>query len=121
MIDFLFVYGTLMRTAGHAAHRLLEQHAQYAGEGYFVGRLYRAADYPIAVASSNPGDKVFGELYRIGNAQALFAARDEYEGDGFVLCQVSSICNEVASGAWVYLAAEAPAQLQPIASGRFVD
>jgi gamma-glutamylcyclotransferase (GGCT)/AIG2-like uncharacterized protein YtfP len=119
MSDFLFVYGTLMRASGHVAYRLLEPHTEYVGEGYFVGRLYRAGDYPVAVASSNPNDRVFGELYRIINTQTLFTALDEYEGDGFVRRKEPIFDNEAVSEAWMYVFRGDVTPLARIASGRF--
>jgi gamma-glutamylcyclotransferase (GGCT)/AIG2-like uncharacterized protein YtfP len=119
MSDFLFVYGTLMRTAGHAAHHLLKSNAEYMGEGYFVGKLYRVSDYPAAVASSDPDDRVFGELYRISDAQVLFAALDEYEGDGFLRRTVPIFGDEAVSEAWVYVFTGDVTPLARITSGRF--
>jgi gamma-glutamylcyclotransferase (GGCT)/AIG2-like uncharacterized protein YtfP len=120
MNDFLFVYGTLMRTARHAAHRLLEPHAEYVSDGYFVGRLYRAGDYPVAITSPDPDDRVFGELYRVGNAQALFAALDDYEGDAFVRRKVPIHGNGTAvREAWMYVFTGDAAPLARITSGRF--
>jgi gamma-glutamylcyclotransferase (GGCT)/AIG2-like uncharacterized protein YtfP len=76
MTDYLFVYGTLARSVNHPMHRHLVRHAEYAGEGTFNGILYRVAHYPGAVASSDPNDVVHGELYRLRDSDALFAALD---------------------------------------------
>ena len=120
MSDFLFVYGTLMQTAGHAAHGLLQPHAEYVRDGYFVGRLYRAGDYPVAIASSDPDDRVFGEFYRVSNAPALFAALDEYEGEGFVRQKVPVHGDGAAvSEAWMYVFTGDVTPLARIPSGRF--
>ncbi|MGH6784854.1 MAG: gamma-glutamylcyclotransferase family protein, partial [Sphingomicrobium sp.] len=82
MSEFLFVYGTLSRDAGHPQHQNLAAHADYVGKGYFHGRLYRVAHYPGAVPSLDPGEKVFGELYSLRDADRLFGLLDDYEGCG---------------------------------------
>jgi gamma-glutamylcyclotransferase (GGCT)/AIG2-like uncharacterized protein YtfP len=128
MGEFLFVYGTLGRNAGHAMHQHLFRHAEYAGEGYFHGQLYRVAHYPGAVASSDPNDKVFGELYRVGNAEALFTPLDDYEGCGpsdpwpteFVRrLETVYLKDGTPARAWIYLLNRAARDLPRIASGRF--
>lgn len=76
--DYLFVYGTLMKRFGHPKHALLEQYAAYLCDAWTLGRLYQVADYPGMVMSNHAEEKVFGELYRILDAQ-IFAALDDYE------------------------------------------
>jgi gamma-glutamylcyclotransferase (GGCT)/AIG2-like uncharacterized protein YtfP len=130
MSEFLFVYGTLARNAEHGMHEHLVRHAEYAGEVYFNGQLYLMAHYPGAVRSSNPVDKVFGELYRVGNAQELFAHLDDYEGCGpddpqptlFVRHMETVHQNDGArTQAWIYLFNRAVTDLPRIVSGRFMN
>lgn len=83
MSEYLFVYGTLGRDAGHEMHRHLVAHADYAGEGTFNGVLYSLRGHPGAVASSDPRDIVHGELYRLRDPDALFAELDPYQGFGW--------------------------------------
>jgi gamma-glutamylcyclotransferase (GGCT)/AIG2-like uncharacterized protein YtfP len=121
MSEFLFVYGTLARNAGHEMHRHLAGNADYVSEGHFNGQLYRVAHYPGAVPSSNPDEKVFGELYRIGNHDVL-ATLDAYEGREFVRkTQPVWLHNGRKVQAWVYLLQRAVTNLPRIASGRFTD
>jgi gamma-glutamylcyclotransferase (GGCT)/AIG2-like uncharacterized protein YtfP len=128
MSELLFVYGTLARDAGHPQHRHLAAHADYAGEGYFQGRLYRVSHYPGAVPSPNPEDKVFGELYSLRDAEALFALLDDYEGCGpadpppteFVRRKIPVYLEGgTRSDAWTYLFNRAVTGLPRIFSGRF--
>jgi gamma-glutamylcyclotransferase (GGCT)/AIG2-like uncharacterized protein YtfP len=130
MSEFLFVYGTLARNAEHEMHEHLIRHAEYAGEGYFNGQLYRVAHYPGAVPSSHPADKVFGELYRVGDVQELFAHLDDYEGCGpddsqpalFVRRMKTVHLNDgTRTQAWIYLFNRAVTGLRRIVSGRFVN
>jgi gamma-glutamylcyclotransferase (GGCT)/AIG2-like uncharacterized protein YtfP len=122
MSEFLFVYGTLARNARHEMHRYLAPHADYAGEGYFQGRLYRVAHYPAAVPSSHRDDKVFGELYRIKNSRELFAELDDYEGSEFMRRREPVyLANGTRSEAWIYLFKGSVSNLPRIMSGRFVE
>lgn len=127
MSEFLFVYGTLGRNAGHEMHQHLVRHAAYVGNGTFRGRLYRVSHYPGAVASPDPADVIFGELYRV-NAVELFTHLDDYEGCGpddpepteFVRRRVA-IDREDGTQveAWIYLLNRTVTDLPRIASGRF--
>jgi gamma-glutamylcyclotransferase (GGCT)/AIG2-like uncharacterized protein YtfP len=128
MSELLFVYGTLARDAGHPQHRQLAAHAGYVGEGYFHGRLYRVAHYPGAVPSPNPEEKVFGELYSLSDAAALFALLDAYEGCGpadlppteFVRQKMPVYLEDgTRSDAWTYLFNRPVTGLARIMSGRF--
>ncbi len=60
-------------------HRLLLP-ATFVGMGRFRGLLYDLGSYPAAVASADPGDTVHGEVYRLHDPAATFAALDRYEG-----------------------------------------
>jgi gamma-glutamylcyclotransferase (GGCT)/AIG2-like uncharacterized protein YtfP len=128
MTEYLFVYGTLGRNIGHHMHQHLIAHADYAGEGTFNGILYRVAHYPGAVTSPDPADIVHGELYRLRDAGALFAALDPYESCGpndpnptkyvRVTATIRSAGENVT--AWIYLYNRDVTQLERIASGRFI-
>jgi gamma-glutamylcyclotransferase (GGCT)/AIG2-like uncharacterized protein YtfP len=130
MSEYLFVYGTLASNSEHEMHRHLASNAEYAGEGSFNGQLYRIGPYPGAVPSSNPEDKVFGELYRLDNAEELFVHLDDYEGCGpddpqpteFVRrMEAVYLKDGTRSQAWIYLFNRTVADLPRIVSGRFTD
>ncbi len=78
-IDLLFVYGTLRRAAGHPAHRLLADSAEYLGSGTVCGRLYATADYAGLVPAPDVGT-VTGEIYRLFDPSGTLARIDDYEG-----------------------------------------
>ena len=82
MNDTIFVYGTLLSGAGHAMHAVLARDAALVGEGFYNGRLYRVATYPGAIPSTDPADRVFGEVYRLRNVAEVLSRLDEYEGCG---------------------------------------
>ncbi len=83
--DRLFVYGTLRRGSGSAAHDWLVRRAELLGQAWCQGRLYRIAHYPGLVLSEDTHDRVFGEVYRLHQPESTLAALDRYEecGPGF--------------------------------------
>jgi gamma-glutamylcyclotransferase (GGCT)/AIG2-like uncharacterized protein YtfP len=109
-------------------HRYLVTHADYAGEGTFNGILYRVRHYPGAVPSTNPDDIVHGELYRLRDPDALFAALDPYEGCGpddgapTDYVRVTATIHKSGGGtvvAWIYRYNRYVFGLTRIESGRF--
>jgi gamma-glutamylcyclotransferase (GGCT)/AIG2-like uncharacterized protein YtfP len=77
-MEYLFIYGTLMRTFAHPMHWVLESYAEFMGEAKVRGRLYEIDDYPGLVVT----DKEFfveGELYRVHTPEPLFTELDRYE------------------------------------------
>jgi gamma-glutamylcyclotransferase (GGCT)/AIG2-like uncharacterized protein YtfP len=128
--ELLFVYGTLMRGYDHPMAKLLSANADFVGEAMCRGRLYLVRHYPGLVLSEAPDEVVFGELYRLRAAEALLREFDMYEacGEGFAepteyvrrMLPVTSAGGAVAD-AWTYLYNWPVAQLQRIASGRFLQ
>jgi gamma-glutamylcyclotransferase (GGCT)/AIG2-like uncharacterized protein YtfP len=120
MSEFLFVYGTLSRHARHEMHGHLAKRADYVADACLNGRLYRIANYPGAVASSDPQDKVFGELYRLRSPHEVFAQLDDYEGSDFVRQKAPIEMQDGSQAhAWVYLFKGSVSGLPRIPSGRF--
>ena len=77
--DYLFIYGTLRKKAGHPIHRTLEEGGRFVGEATFQGRLYDLGSHPGAVPSENSRDIVTGELYAVMRPDIL-RKLDGYEG-----------------------------------------
>jgi gamma-glutamylcyclotransferase (GGCT)/AIG2-like uncharacterized protein YtfP len=83
--DHLFVYGTLRpkapRPLGEAQHvmQLLECVGEYVGRAKLRGRLYKVEWYPALRESSDPGDVVIGDVFRIPRESEIFAVLDKYE------------------------------------------
>jgi gamma-glutamylcyclotransferase (GGCT)/AIG2-like uncharacterized protein YtfP len=128
MADLLFVYGTLMKTSGHPMAVELQRHGRLVGEAVFTGRLYRVEDYPGAVASTNPGDRVYGELYELRDNKRVLAVLDRYEGCSADFAKPTEYVRRLGSvhvgetpfKAWIYLYNCPVRDGQRIASGRFV-
>lgn len=76
----LFVYGTLRSGAAHRMSRLLAGRARFVDRAVWQGKLYLVRDYPGAVPSDDPLDRVHGEVYRLLEPQRLLAELDRYEG-----------------------------------------
>jgi gamma-glutamylcyclotransferase (GGCT)/AIG2-like uncharacterized protein YtfP len=81
-LDRLFVYGTLMRGFDHPMAKLLSRSAEFIGEARCQGRLYLVKHYPGLVLSDEPGDVVFGELFRLHTPEPSLITFDDYEGCG---------------------------------------
>jgi gamma-glutamylcyclotransferase (GGCT)/AIG2-like uncharacterized protein YtfP len=76
----LFVYGSLMSTAGHRMGARLRREAGRIGPASIQGRLYRVSWYPGAVDSADPAQRVHGEVYALSEPQVVLAWLDAYEG-----------------------------------------
>ena len=128
--DRLFVYGTLMRDFDHPMAQLLSRSADFIGEARCAGRLYLVKHYPGLVLSDEPGEFVFGELYRLTQPEALLREFDMYEacGEGFAepteyirRMLTVTLQDGAAAEAWTYLYNWPVAHLPRIASGRFME
>lgn len=125
--DHLFVYGTLR--SGFRAHSVLAQRAQAMGRGWMAGQLYDTGSYPAAVGSNVPGERVYGEVYRLSSDSAeLVSELDRYEGylphatDASLFCRIPAqitIENGNLVDAWVYLFNRPVLHLPRIPSGDY--
>lgn len=129
MNDNIFVYGTLLSGVGHAMHAILSQDAELVGAGFYNGRLYRVATYPGAVPSTDPDDRVFGEVYRLRNVAEVLSRLDEYEGcDPAAVAptqyvrktEAITLANATVIQAWIYIYNRPIHGLERIHSGLFL-
>lgn len=125
-MTLLFVYGTLRRDAAGRSHPLLGEDAEWRGKACWPGRLYRVADYPGAVASADPSDRVHGELYALPQPpDAVLAALDAWEdcdtADPEYRRERALVRRDDGSRveAWIYVYARPVAGLARIISGDF--
>lgn len=129
MPDHLFVFGTLLSGYDHPMARLVAQSCDCVGMAHCQGRLYLAAHYPGMLLSDDPTDRVFGELYRMRDAEALLRVLDDYEGFGadqpqpneFVREPVRVMLGGAEYEAWTYLFNRSVTNLPRIISGRFLE
>jgi gamma-glutamylcyclotransferase (GGCT)/AIG2-like uncharacterized protein YtfP len=123
----LFVYGTLMSTAGHPMAARLAREATLLGPASIQGRLYRIAWYPGVVDTPNAEERVHGELYALTDPVTSFAWLDAYEGllagrgdnDYARLERPARPLATAEVMAWVYLYQRDPDPLRLIADGRW--
>lgn len=129
MNPHLFVYGSLMSTAGHAMGARLRAEARLLGAATIAGRLYRVSWYPGAVESADPTQQVHGEVYALGDPARSLAWLDEYEGivpddgEGGEYRRLERRVRLAAGeelAAWVYLLQKDTAGLPPVLDGRWV-
>ncbi len=112
----LFIYGTLMSSAsgrlGRARRERLQRDAVSLGPALATGRLYDLGLYPAVMETADAGDKVYGEVMRLADTDAVFSWLDIYEGiraDGVnrfgfdrVIRPVILVTGDTVS-AWIYI------------------
>ena len=125
---YLFVYGSLLRSANGTLHPLLQAHAEFVADAILPGELYEIAGYPGAVPMPGNSTPIVGELYLIGDPEPLFRRLDDYEECSeaypapreYLRAQYPVSC---ASGdsrlAWVYAYNRPTDSLQRIVSGDY--
>ncbi|MGZ8188847.1 MAG: gamma-glutamylcyclotransferase family protein [Methylosarcina sp.] len=110
--DYLFVYGTLRRSANSEMSQLLARNAVFIDYAVFQGRLYKIDYYPGAVPSNDPGHRVPGEVYLLADAKSLLPCLDRYEGCGLEFPEPNEyrrqqrevlLNNGHIMSAWIYL------------------
>jgi gamma-glutamylcyclotransferase (GGCT)/AIG2-like uncharacterized protein YtfP len=79
-MDYLFVYGTLLKQFDNEVLRPLKAQLQLAGQGLLKGKLYDLGQYPGYVEDALATGTVKGEVYHIEDAETVFSALDKYEG-----------------------------------------
>jgi gamma-glutamylcyclotransferase (GGCT)/AIG2-like uncharacterized protein YtfP len=60
--------------------KFLEKNAEFIGEGYFYGKLYKISWYPGAILSQDANNKVYGHIYKVKDEEKTFKILDDYEG-----------------------------------------
>src|SRR5262249_15269400 len=79
MNSYLFVYGSLMSTAGHRMGARLRGEARRIGAATIQGRLYRVSWYPGAVDSADPAQWVHAEVWALDDPKLALALLDALE------------------------------------------
>ncbi len=59
--------------------RVLADYSVYVDDASIQAVLYEVDAYPCVIESTNPNDKVAGELYKILDSETLLPLLDEYE------------------------------------------
>ena len=79
-MDYLFVYGTLLKHFDYEVLQPLQKFLQFKGNGSLKGELYNLGDYPGYIEKAGALHNVKGEVYLITNPEKVFITLDEYEG-----------------------------------------
>lgn len=128
MNPHLFVYGSLMSSAGYPMGERLRREAQLLGEATIEGRLYRISWYPGLVAGHHASERVHGEVYALESPVRSLAWLDEYEGavagdpdagDYERVERPVRLATGEETTAWVYLYRKDVTGLSRVASGRW--
>lgn len=125
----LFVYGTLRKGHVHPMPVWLEQQAQWLGQAWFQGQLFKVADYPGAIDSANPADRVLGDVYELHDFEPCIARLDDYEECGpsqalphlyrREIRDVQRVGAAERMSAWIYIYNRSVDTLERIGSGDF--
>jgi gamma-glutamylcyclotransferase (GGCT)/AIG2-like uncharacterized protein YtfP len=128
-MEYVFVYGTLMRNVNNNMSRFLQANARFIGDAYIYGKLYEVNEYPGAIMSIDPSERVCGNIFEIRNVEAVFKALDEYEGIGagnptcyeYVRTQVTAYLEDHTEiTTWFYVYNFSTESLKRIVSGRYL-
>jgi gamma-glutamylcyclotransferase (GGCT)/AIG2-like uncharacterized protein YtfP len=76
--DLVFFYGTLMSGFKRAGRSRLDSKLAAEGRGWIGASLYDLGIYPAAIPASD--SRVWGEVHRMLDAEAVLATLDEIEG-----------------------------------------
>jgi gamma-glutamylcyclotransferase (GGCT)/AIG2-like uncharacterized protein YtfP len=130
MNPHLFVYGTLLSTAGHPMGARLGREGRLVGDATIQGySLYSLGRYPGLVEAADAPGLVHGEVHALSHPAASLEWLDAYEGivpgnhdqNRYERVERTVL---LASGetiaAWVYLYRKRP-EGRPIAGGRWLD
>jgi gamma-glutamylcyclotransferase (GGCT)/AIG2-like uncharacterized protein YtfP len=76
--DLVFFYGTLMSGFAREGRSRLDAVLEHVGRGRINASLYDLGLYPAAIPASD--SKVWGEVHRMLDAEAVLPTLDEIEG-----------------------------------------
>ncbi len=128
-VRHLFVYGTLRQNSSCEEARFLASFAVFTGPGIFQGKLYRVDDYPGAVPSNHPGERVIGDVYRLPKGESVLSRLDSYEECGPDFPEPAEYVREIhpirlkngaVIDAWIYIYNKPTDRLTSIKSGDFL-
>lgn len=126
--DYIFVYGTLMRTCPTGAHQTYLANAKFIGTAKVKGNLHRVSYYPALVLDDAAG-WVVGELYQL-TSSAQLQQLDAYEECTYpgqpqqeYQRKIVDVQNDEGAvfAAWVYCYQHAVNHLPLIPSGDFLN
>ena len=128
MTDLVFFYGTLMSGFKRAGRSRVDAHLSAQGRGWIAAMLFDLGIYPAAIPASDA--RVWGEVHRMTNVDAVLNALDELEGfrpsepDASLYTRIETLVTfddgRVAT-AWAYFYNAPLGRAQRIESGDYLE
>ena len=78
MSELIFFYGTLMAGFDRRRRAGMDDKLSYVGRGHIRGHMFDLGLYPAVVPA--PDGQVWGEVYRMADAEQVLRAMDDIEG-----------------------------------------
>jgi len=97
LTEFLFVYGSLRNGFKNRYARFLQMGSELLGTAYTLGKLYDIGGYPGLKLSNDVTEQVWGDIYRVGNAQKIYPMLDIYEESGNAFPKPNEYIKELIS------------------------
>jgi len=126
--DLVFFYGTLMSGFERPGRARLDPLLEPLGRGSIRASLFDLGIYPAAIPSTD--SRVWGEVHRMRDIDAVLAALDEIEGyrpaepDQSLYTRVETeviLADGRAAGAWTYFYNAPLGRAQRIESGDYLE
>lgn len=128
MTDRVFFYGTLMSGFRRAGRERIVTMLEPEGRGSIQAALFDLGLYPAAIPASD--SRVWGEVHRMTDVDAVLAALDEIEGyrpsepDASLYIRVETTAtfdDHRVADVWVYFYNAPLGRAQLIASGDYLE
>ena len=128
MTDLVFFYGTLMSGFKRPGRARLDSKLEPEGRGWIPAALFDLGIYPAAIPAAD--GRVWGEVHRMLDTDAVLAALDEIEGyrpnepDQSLYMRVETIVtfeDGHAATAWAYFYNAPLGRAQRIESGDYLE
>jgi gamma-glutamylcyclotransferase (GGCT)/AIG2-like uncharacterized protein YtfP len=128
MIDLVFFYGTLMSGFERPGRARIDAHLTPQGRAWIHASLFDLGIYPAAIPSAE--DRVWGEVHRMTNVDAVLAELDGVEGfrpsepEASLYRRVETIVtfeDGRAATAWAYFYNAPLGRAQRIESGDYLE
>lgn len=103
-MEYLFVYGTLLKQFDNKVLQPLQNHLQLKGPGVLQGKMYDLGEYPGYIETVEVAATVNGEVYQVNRARQVFAVLDKYEGTEYSREEkLVRLDNDNEIRCWVYV------------------
>jgi gamma-glutamylcyclotransferase (GGCT)/AIG2-like uncharacterized protein YtfP len=128
MTDLVFFYGTLMSGFKRPGRSRIDQKLELVGRGSIGAALFDLGIYPAAIPAADA--KVWGEVYRMIDSDAVLAALDEIEGyranepdtSLYLRVETPAVLEEGGTArVWVYFYNAPLGQAQRVESGDYLQ